>query len=451
MKTLKNQRFLVPRKRKNLIGIFGSRKTKFFAELKFSREIIWLVVFILSVSAALAGVDAQYSGKAPDLRVSISMQDPDPVEPGKEVEASFKIENNGTIAYNVIFEIVPEHPFLLVPGESASKTIGTIGTSQEGKQNVIVRYRLKTAQDAVDGNHKIKVRYKSEGFDSWTMLENLRIKVQSHDAIISVDKFITEPSVVEPGSKTKLTILLNNYATSLLKDVKVALDLGKSGDEATPFSPLGSTNEKVLSYMEPQSTKSIEFELLVDPDAASKSYKIPLSIKYSDALNKNYNRSNIVTLIVGGEPDVSVYIDSSTIYKTKSTGEITVKIVNKGLPDMKFVNVKLSNSSKYSITSPSQVYIGNIDSDDYETADFKLYIERTSDKKVILPLAVEYKDANNKNYKNIVNLELPLYSSSEAKKLGLSEGNGSLKWVILIVLAAAAFFGYRYWKKRRKH
>jgi len=130
---------------------------------------------------------------------------------------------------------------------------------------------------------------------------------------------------------------------------------------------------------------------------------------------------------------------------------MTVKIVNKGLPDMKFVNVRLFNSSKYRIISPSEVYIGNIDSDDYETADFKLYIEKNSDKKVILPLAVEYKDANNKNYKNIVNLELPLYSSSEAKKLGLSEGNGNFKWVLLVILAAAGFFGYRYWKKKKKH
>ena len=413
------------------------------------KKIIWLIMFILSLSVAFAAVNTQYFGKAPDLRVSISMQDPDPVEPGKEVEASFKIENNGTIAHDVVFEVMPEYPFSLVPGESTSKSLGVIGTSQDGKQNVIVRYRLKVAPDAVDDGYKIKVKYRSEGFDSWVTLENLRIKVQSRDAIISVDKFATEPLVVEPGSKTKLTILLKNYATSLLRDVKVVLDLGNS--ETAPFSPVGSTNEKVLTYMEPQSSKSIEFELLVDPDAVSKTYKIPVSIRYYDSLSKTYNKSNLVTVVVGGEPDVSIYVDSSTIYKAKSYGEMTVKIVNKGLPDMKFVNVRLFNSSKYRIISPSEVYIGNIDSDDYETADFKLYIEKNSDKKVILPLAVEYKDANNKNYKNIVNLELPLYSSSEAKKLGLSEGNGNFKWVLLVILAAAGFFGYRYWKKRRRH
>src|SRR3989338_10672024 len=141
------------------------------------KKIIWLIMFILSLGVAFAAVNTQYFGKAPDLRVSISMQDPDPVEPGKEAEASFKIENNGTIAHDVVFEVMPEYPFSLVPGESASKSLGVIGTSQDGKQNVIVRYRLKVAPDAVDDSYKIKVRYQSEGFDSWVTLENLRIKV----------------------------------------------------------------------------------------------------------------------------------------------------------------------------------------------------------------------------------------------------------------------------------
>lgn len=415
------------------------------------KKYILLMLFVFAAGIAFAAVNTQYIGKAPDLRISITMQDPDPVEPGKEVEASFKIENNGTTANNVILEILPEYPFSLVTGENAAKSVGTISTSQSGKQSVIVRYKLKVAQDAVDGNHEINVRYKSEGFDSWITLENLKIKVQSHDAIISVDKFITEPSVVAPGSKTKLTILLKNYATSLLKDIKIVLDLGKSGDEATPFSPLGSTNEKVIAYIEPQSAKSMEFELIVDPDAVSKTYKIPMSIKYSDVLNKNYSKSNIITLIVGDAPDVSVGIDSTTIYRAGSAGELTVKIVNKGLPDMKFVNVMLQKSDNYRIISPAEVYIGNIDSDDYETADFKLFVEKTSEKKIVLPLTVEYKDANNKDYKNTINLELPLYSSSEAKKLGLVKKNGKLIWILLIVLLVAGFFGYRFWKKRRKH
>src|SRR3989338_11190521 len=289
-----------------------------------------LIAVVLLAGIAFAAVNTQYMGKAPDLRVSISIQDPDPVEPGKEVEVSFKIENNGTTANSVVFEILPEYPFSLVPGETASKAIGTIGTSQNSRQSVIVRFKLKVAQDAIDGNHEIKVRYKSEGFDSWTIIENLNIKVQSRDAIIGVEKFSAEPSVVAPGSKAKLTIVLRNYATSLLKDIKVVLELGKSGDEVTPFSPVGSTNEKVLAYLEPESSEPMEFELIADPDAVSKSYKIPISIKYSDALGRNFSKSNIVTMIVGGRPDVSVGIGSSTIYTAGTAGEITEKSSTKG-------------------------------------------------------------------------------------------------------------------------
>jgi len=415
------------------------------------KTIILLVMFVMLAGFAGAAVNTQYFGKSPNIIVSLIKQDPDPVEPGKEVEVTFKLDNNGTAADKVTFEILPEYPFSLLPGESPSQYVGILGTSQENKQAVNLKFKLKVAQEAVDGNHEIKVRYKSDNFDSWVTVENLKIKVQTHDAILAVEQFATQPSVTAPGSKTKLTIMLKNYATSLLKDIKVSLDLGKSSDTTTPFSPVGSTNEKVVSYIGPQGTVPLEFELLVDPDAVSKSYKIPISIKYSDSVNKDYNKSNIVTIVVGDDPDISVGIDSATVYTAGSAGEVTVKIVNKGLPDMKFVNVYIAKSDKYMIGSPAEVYIGNIDSDDYETADFKLYVGRTSDKKVLLPLTVEYKDANNKDYTKVVDLELPLYSSSEAKKLGLVKGNGKFSWLFVLILAVGLYFAYRRWKKHKKH
>jgi len=158
----------------------------------------------------------------------------------------------------------------------------------------------------------------------------------------------------------------------------------------------------------------------------------------------------IVALVVGVEPDISVYVDTTSVYTAGSTGDISVKIVNKGLSDLKFLNVKLDKSEKYKVLSPYEVYIGNIDSDDYETADFKLSIEKTKDKKLLLPIVIEYKDANNQEYTKNMNIELTLYTKSEAKKLGLVEGNGTSWVLVAVILLAAGFFAYRYWKKRRK-
>ena len=433
MKTSKNLRFLVPRKFK-----------------EFSREIAFFILFFMAAASAGAAVNTVYYGTSPRIDVSLASQDPDPVEPGKIVEANFKIDNQGELASNVVLEIVPEHPFSLLPGENAVANLGTLGTSQDSDRNVFIKYKLKVYQNAVDGNYKLKVRYKADNIDSWIEIKDLTIKVQSKDAILSVEKYATIPEIVAPGSKARLTISLRNYATSLLKDVKVVLELGKSGDEATPFAPIGSTNEKVISIIDAQSSVPVEFDFLSDPDAKSKIYKVPLKLQYSDVLSKNHSKTLTLALVVGVEPDLSVYIDSTTIYTAGSTGEITVKIVNKGLTDIKFLNVKLDRAKGYKVLSPYEVYIGNIDSDDYETVDFKLNIDKGSKDKAVLPLTIEYKDANNQGYTKRATLELPLYSKSEAKKLGLVDGNGRWSIVIVLVAAVAGFFAYRYWKKRRK-
>jgi len=408
------------------------------------------VLFIMAATLASAAVNSVYYGNSPRIDVNLASQDPDPVEPGRIVEISFKLDNKGELANDVVFEIIPEFPFSILPGESAVKNVGTLGTAQDTDRSVFVKYKLKVDQNAVDGNQELKIRYKSDDSQSWITIDNVTIKVQSKEAILSVEKFAAVPEAVAPGSKTRLAVSLKNNANSLLKDIKITLELGKSGDEETPFSPVGSTNEKIIPFIDAQATSALEFNLLADPDAKSKVYKVPLKLQYSDILNKNYSKTLTVALVVGVEPDISVYVDTTSVYTAGKTGDISVKIVNKGLTDIKFLNVKLDKSEKYKVLSPYEVYIGNIDSDDYETADFKLSIEKTKDKKMLLPLTIEYKDANNQDYTKNANIELPLYTKSEAKKLGLIEGNGTNGIFIVIILLAAGFFAYRFWKRRRK-
>ncbi|MBI2101400.1 hypothetical protein HYT53_02215, partial [Candidatus Woesearchaeota archaeon] len=193
-----------------------------------------MALFIMvAMFAALAGaaVDTSYYGESPSIVVSLASQEPDPVEPGNIAEVSFKLDNQGALAKEVVFEIFPEYPFSMLPGESASKNVGTLGTAQDTATSVFVKYKVKVDQHAVDGSHEIRARYKSSGFNTWVTVKDLKVKVQSKDAILSVEKFSTIPEFMPPGSKARLMIELKNYATSLLKDVKVSLELGKSGDE----------------------------------------------------------------------------------------------------------------------------------------------------------------------------------------------------------------------------
>ena len=403
-----------------------------------------MIVFLVLAIAVHAAVNTQYFGKSPSIIVSLIKQEPDQVEPGKQTEVSFKLDNNGTTAYNLIFEIVPGYPFSLLPGESPSKFIGTLGTSQDGKQSVIVKYKLKVAQDAVDDNHEIKVKYKNDNVESWVTLEGFKIRVQTHDAILAVEKFFTVPVVTAPGDKTKLNIELKNYATSLLKDIKISLNLDKSGDETRPFAPVGSTNEKVVSYIEPQANLPIEFELLVDSDAASKAYKVPLNIAYSDVLNRNYSKTNLVTIVVGDIPDLGVTLERTEVYIPETSGSVVLRLVNKGNPDIKFLNVKVLQNENIEVIGADEVYIGKLDSDDFSTAEFKLFVKGKNSVKI--PVQVTYKDANNNNYKGNGEVELKLYSSSEAKNFGVKKNNNFV-WTIIVVLVLGA--AYYYYKKRK--
>lgn len=410
------------------------------------KKLISIIIFLMLIGIASAAVNTQYFGKVPDLLVSISKQEPDPVEPGKEIEVSFKIDNNGTTANDVVFEILPEYPFSLVEGESQTRSIGTIATSQSSKQAVIERFRLKVAQDAGDGYHKIKVRHKDSNYDPWVSLENLKIKVQTSDALLGVDKFFSVPAVTAPGDKAKLAIDLKNYASSSLKNIKVSLDLTEATEGSMPFAPIGSSNEKVINYLESNSVLPVSFDLLVDSGASSKAYKIPLKLGYSDYLNKNYSKSSFVTLIVGDKPDLGITLERTEVYTPETPGNVVLRLVNKGNPDIKFLNVKVIQNDNVKVIGADESYIGKLDSDDFSTSEFKLFLK--GERSVEIPVQVSYKDTNNNDYRENRKVELKLYSSGEAREFGVKSGNGSMWLIIAIVIVGV---GYYYYRKRNKN
>ncbi|MCK4521464.1 MAG: hypothetical protein KAU20_02740, partial [Nanoarchaeota archaeon] len=128
---------------------------------------------------------------------------------------------------------------------------------------------------------------------------------------------------------------------------------------------------------------------------------------------------------------------------------ISVKFVNKGSSDIKFVYATLQNSKEYEIVSPAGVYVGNIDSDDYETAEYTIYVKRTRKKSLALPLLIEYRDANNKLYTENMNINLKLYSASQAKRYGLIKSNKAIGFFITVIIVAAGIFFYRKYKKKK--
>jgi hypothetical protein len=379
------------------------------------------------------------------MKITMINQIPDPAEPGKYVDIRFKFENNGSkVAEDLVAEILPQYPFSLDPGTNAVKSLGSINPRQKGDNGVIVKFRLRVDKDALEGQSEIKLRYKTSE-NIWITLPEFKVNIQPYDAILLLDKVKSSPEAITPGEKASIDITFKNIAEILLKKIRVKMKLG-----ATPLAPIGSTNEKAIEKIDKKEEAKIRFDLIAEPDAKSGVYKVPVEFLYYDNLGNSYNRNSTIGLIIGSEPDLSVNIDSTTVYQKGKAGSVTIKIVNKDVNEIKFLNMKLAESEAYTIISSNMEYVGNIDSDDYETAEFKIFVKKTEEKKVILPITLEYRDANNMEFVNKVNLELPLYSTSEAKQLGLVKGNGKIGFIVIILVVGVGLFIYHRWKKRKK-
>jgi len=413
---------------------------------------VWVLLVLLVLIGSFAGVATSSTVSNAlttfaRIRITLVNQVPDPVQAGDIVTVRFKVENNGwENAEDMMIELLPEYPFSLVDGEPALQRIGSVHGKQLGDIGVIVDYRLKVSENAVDGNHDLDLRYKLSSLQTvWVKPDPFVIEVLPSHAILHIESVTTIPSQLHQGSEAKLRVELVNLASAFFRNIRVVLNL-----DGLPIATLRGTNEEVVSFLDAGERTTLEFTVVAEPDAASSLYKLPVELTYNDRLGTIYTRNDTVCIIIGGVPELLAYVDTSDVYGSSQTGEVTVRFVNHGVTDIKFLRASVLESDTYAVLSQPEVYVGNVDSDDYETASFDLALERVKGSQVSVPLLLEYRDANNNLFEEQVDVVLRLYSSSQAKKLGLKEGSGFGGFLIMLLIVGGGLYGYRRWKKKKK-
>jgi len=68
---------------------------------------------------------------------------------------------------------------------------------------------------------------------------------------------------------------------------------------------------------------------------------------------------------------------------------------------------------------------------------------------VMLPIHLEYKDVNNNDYYEDLKLEVKLFSSEDAQKMGLEKKSNALPILIGAVVVIIGFLVYRKLKKKK--
>ena len=260
---------------------------------------------------------------------------------------------------------------------------------------------------------------------------------------VTIKDVSSSPSEVIPGETFSTTIEVENIFDYDITNLNVKLDLSQS-----PFAPYQSSSEKFVDELQSDDEEKFTFKLIVLPETASGIYKVPVEITYENDDAENKTKKETISLTVNSKPELKVSLeDSITLIKGKEN-ELSIRIINSGLADVKFVYLTATENLGLKFLSEKEQYIGDIDSDDFDNIKYSVYISETSPNSVILPIVLKYKDATNKEFTETKSLSLRIYSLKEAQNLGLvDKPNYTYYYIIGIIIIG--YLIYRWRKKRR--
>lgn len=412
---------------------------------KISLILIFAIMFMSISMASLV------NASNPKVSVTVLNQNPDPVKPGEYVEVRWQIENNENEQMQGLkFKIDPSYPFSLDPGTNPIKNVPRLGAFQTGEDAYVVFYKIKVDSEASDGEYELDYEFSYD--DSGVVVKGESIiRVEQRDYVIGISNIKTEPEEIAPGNYFKISFDVINYASSSVSDLSANFNLQSLETVATsrtelPFTPIKNSNQKLIKIIRPNEKQSLSFDFSLEIGAESKVHKMPLNIVYYNNKGTQFSQDFILGIPIFEKPTFLINLENSEVFMNQQRGKVVLSISNTGLSRMNFLNIELLQSEDYKIISSNMIYLGNLDSDDFDTMDFEIYLD--SDKTEIpISLKINYKDQFNNEHKEIKDIILKLYSSEDAIKYGLMNAKNYTPTIIFIVLIIIG--GLWYWRKKR--
>ena len=258
--------------------------------------------------------------------------------------------------------------------------------------------------------------------------------------VILVSDLSTNPTTIEPGVPAIFSGAIKNTGDSSVNDIRVWLSL------PSEIGFFNDVSQKKISRLLTDETGSIEFNLIALPGTSEGVYKANLTVDYLDHVGEERQDSYTISLIVKSKPKMFVQVEDSNVYKGNLLGEITLKFINNDVADIKFLTVELKESEDYEIISPKIVYIGDLDSDDFESIDYKIKSNKKSGE-IFIPLKITYKDSLNNPLSDEMGAVLTLYDGTD---LGKAQNNNVRNAVIFLIVVGIVYYFYRRWKRKKK-
>lgn len=393
---------------------------------------------------ALALASIAFAGNPIIGTVSYS---PAPAIPGGYIDMFIHINNSSNDdSEDTVFsfdfrqgDVNSEFPFYFAQENNGIQKIGTI----KPNQSAIAKYRIKIDPQAADGTYTIKLQTGENG--RITRATPYSIKIQSRKPTLLIAE--AEPTSAEVGKITELLITLTNTGSSTAYNINAGLSEDRtvtSGGVVIERSivPMGAAAANI-QIMEPNEAKQVKIPVLINPDAPSKAYFVPVKIDFFDDNKAKFTDTQYIGLKVVSAAEIGaniIDVEPALVPGQKST--ITVNIYNSGLGVAKYLNVKARPD--FDSMTTDEFYIGSLESDDSDTIKAEVEVNKNIQPgEHNLNLEIMYKNQFGDLTTVQKSLKVKVYTAEEAK----SSGNGlPILPAAAIIVAAVAI----YWLFLRK-
>ena len=271
---------------------------------------------------------------------------------------------------------------------------------------------------------------------------------QDTTPIIEVTLLNHDPDPVKQGDVVEVRFKIENTGTETAGNVEVQIL------PDYPFTLYSGTSTINLGKLRAEQSGSdaviLGYKLKVDEEGVEGDNEIELEIRVGEGIWRVYDEDEFLIDIEDYDfPEIKAYIKESSITSAGQKGEVVVEIVNTNLEDVKFLQLTLTPSADYELLSSSNyVYIGDVDSDDTESEEFEIYVNKGIGEFLLLPIQLEYQDTNGLEYNKNFILKLRLFDDRESKKFGLKKDNKLGIGIAVLIILVLGY--YIYWRKKRK-
>lgn len=371
------------------------------------------------------------------IEVSTIEISPQTVSPGDRFALTIGIKNTGGSIYNAV--ITAGDSFSLSGVSRVEVGDLAAGTSTEKTIPLIASTSLSTGLQSV----ALTLTYDdATGIESTEQMSLGPVPISEKTPAIMVGISAADTN---PGSRTQVVASVTNAGTTPLENVRISLQ------PASFFVPLEYA-EKSLGRLEVGETKEILFAIGISPTAAPQYYSVSFNVSY-DGGRGTETETKALGLEVRGNTELSASASTNpTPITTNVEGyTLSVQVSNLGDATVRALSVSIE-SPLIRATDTDYNYIGNLDVDDYSTAQFAIITKQgLAPGNYPLNVTLRYKDAFNTPHEEKHNLQLNVFSPDIATLSAKGGDNTGWLVAILVILAVGGYAVYVKVLRKKKH